>query len=77
MTTHKVNDLLLAAYLVVKGFTCRDIKPDKDRLGMLLFYFEEEPGLIEEAHKFRNKKALVEPRKYSETLRVLRNGGSR
>lgn len=66
----RLTDISLVAYLVSKEFKIKKIIKEKDKS---IFHFESTEKLEEETLKFFNHEALVDPLKFSETLRNLRS----
>lgn len=68
--TFSTADLMVAAYLKVKGL--RLLKIDRGNNGRGLFIFEDQPERKKLILAFLNHEALVEPISYIETQRSLK-----
>lgn len=66
----KLTDISLVAYLVSKKFKIMKIDRAKDKS---TFYFDLDEPLEEEILKYFNHDAVIDPLKFSETLRNLRS----
>jgi len=70
LTEKKLTDISLVAYLVSQGFKIKRIDRRKDKS---IFIFDESETLEEEALKYFNHEAQIDPLKFSEQLRNLRS----
>jgi hypothetical protein len=66
----KLTDIALVAYLASKGYKMSRIDKGRDKS---VFYFEDVDDIEKEILKYFNHEALVDPLKFSETLRNLRS----
>ena len=72
---YRTSDMPLAAYLVYKEFFLREITQDEFKPSRKVFVFERKKGTKIEniVEEFYAKKALVEPRKYFDDLKTIKN----
>ena len=66
----RITDIGLATYLSCIGMAFKKIERSKFKSS---FVYDTKPELQEETDKYFNHKALVDPLKYSETLRNLKS----
>lgn len=71
---YKCNDLIMAAYLVMRGFRCCRIVADEERPGLFLFLFDRDERLLDAAISFQKKEGSVEPKAFMRTVRTLKMG---
>lgn len=65
--------LALAAYLVHQGHICTGLVESVRKPGFKDFEFTRFQGIEDEVRAFNNNEAQVDPKKYYECLRELRN----
>lgn len=72
---YRTSDMPLAAYLGYRGFFLREIGQDEFKANKKVFVFERKKGTRIETivEEFYSKKALVEPSKYFDDLKVIKN----
>lgn len=57
----KVLDIVLATYLVCKGFP---VEYEVNESGLIDFYFPDNPSVKQEIEEYRSKRALVNPKQF-------------
>ena len=70
MSSRRVSDVNLVAYLKCKGF--RETARPKFTDPVVTFYFEASPKLSEEIDAYFSREAMVEPMAMCEALRLLK-----
>ena len=73
-STYSTYDLGLAAFLVEKGFKLEAMDRDNPRKINFIFKRDDRRGEIEElANDYWSDKELLPPRKYFDTVKMLKN----
>jgi hypothetical protein len=66
----ELSDIALVAYLACKDYKIKEIRKDKEKSW---FCFDETDELEKEIMTFLNRDAVVDPLRFSETLRNLKS----